>query len=142
MNLHMPEKTRFVFEDSKGFIVGLIVYFIFYSKIKNNFTVGPTLTSNTGEIILRKEIVNEIISSNKSDFPMDYDGGLEDCFKISVIVESMLELEARIDRLKEFYPENASSLQKLVSTCSNGKANLIKEIGLPLNEEAVHIIID
>ena len=141
MNIHMPEKIRFVFEDCKGFAQGLIVYFIFYSKIKNNFTVGPILTSKSGEIILSKKIVNEIISNNKKDFPMDYDGSLEDCYKVSVIVESMLELENRINRLKEFYPENASSLRKLVNTCSNDKASLIKEMELPTSEEVVRVTI-
>ena len=137
----MPEKLIFIFEGSKGALRGLLVYFVFHSKIKNNFTVGPMVTGETGDIVLTKQSVNEIITSNKSDFPMDYAGDLVDCELLSVIVESKLGLEDRVLRLKEFYPENAASLQEIVNTSTNDEASFCKEIELPTNEEIVRIIV-
>ncbi|MCP5210982.1 MAG: hypothetical protein H6998_08680 [Hahellaceae bacterium] len=141
MNTILPNQLRFIFKGSNGLIEGLIVYFIFYSNIKNNFTIGPLMSNERGEIILSEELVKEVISNSKNDFPMDYDGGIEDCYKLEVVVESKKELKDRVVRLEEFYPENALSLQQLLGTCSNDRTSLNQEITLPLEEETFNISV-
>lgn len=79
MTYVMPDKIRFQFKSNNEFVQGLVVFFIFKSKLKNDFTVGPLVTGKHGELLLEKTSAEDVVSKNKSEFPMDYEGELSDC---------------------------------------------------------------
>lgn len=135
----MPEQIRFLFENTTGMIQGLIVFFIFRSKIKNSFTIGPLVTGKNGDIVLTKQSVKKAISLNKSEFPMDYGGELADCDLLSVLVETRSELEDRVARLKEFYPDDALALQKNLENAANDESGLCKAIEMPIENEEIFL---
>jgi len=138
----MPDKINFHFENINGVIEKLIVFFIFKSKIKNNFTIGPKVSNNSGDIILTKKSVEEIIALSKNSSPMDYGGELSDCDLLSIVVETRSELEERITRLNEFYPNNALALQKILESASNDERSLNKEIKMPIQNMKIFLRID
>lgn len=142
MKHNIPKKIRFLFEDTSGLIPYLIVFFIFRSKKKNSFTVGPIVTDKKGEIALSRQSVESVISMSKIESPMDYDGGLEDCDLLSVLVENRSELEDRVARLNAFYPDNASTLRTLLESATNDKAHLYQEIELPIEDEKIIVRVD
>ena len=135
----IPEEINFIVHDEMGPLGERIVYFVFYSKDKNNYTVGPSITNYCGEVKLRKQSVEEVVLESQCNFPMDYCGGLNNCNLLSVVFESKAELEKRVARLSEFYPEHATYLADLVSRCTNGTEGIFKEFCLPINEEVIDI---
>ena len=137
----IPEKLIFVVEESNQALQGSIVYFVFHSSSKNDFTIGPKVTGNKGEVTLTKRAVEEVITRSQRDFPMDYAGGLSECNALSIVRESKGELKKRIARLKEFYPESAASLEGLVRFCTNGVESACKKIQLPISEGVTRIVI-
>lgn len=141
MNPALQGQLKLIFIGSEGLLKGLIVYVIFYSSRKNNFTIGPLLSNAQGEIILCENVVRKVISNSKNDFPMDYDGGIEDCYKVEVIVESMEELKSRFDRLNEFYSDSAASLHRIMARCSNGSSSFKGEITQKVGGEAINIAV-
>ncbi|HEB92383.1 MAG TPA: hypothetical protein ENI94_02755 [Gammaproteobacteria bacterium] len=140
MDSPMPEQIRFLFNNSNGVIKGLIVFFIVRSKMKNNFTVGPLVTGENGDVLLTKYLVEEVISNSKNDFPMDYAGELIDCDLLGVLVESKTQLEDRVKRLNVFYPDNAFALQEMLENSANNTDSLYKEIEFPIKDN--EIIVD
>jgi len=135
----MPEKMKFLFENASGYISGLIVFFILRSKIKNNFTIGPLVTDQNGEIILTKHLVEDTITLSKTEYPMDYGGDLCNCDLLAILVENKNQLEERIARLNEFYPENASALREILNDATNDKISVFKEIKMPVKNKEFHI---
>jgi len=137
----MPEKMVFVVETDREALQGMIVYFIFHTPKKNDFTVGPKVTCSAGEITLTKESVEEVLEKNHRDFPMDYSGVLCDCNLLSVVLEPKSELEQRIFRLREFYPDNAACLEGLFKNCTNRTKGFRRDIKLPVTEKVIRIVI-
>lgn len=140
MKTSWPSKLIFKFTSDSKLVSNLLVYFVLLSKIKNNFTIGPLTTNKNGEIPITHEIMIEAIENAKSEYPMDYDGTSEDCIGIEIIVETINELNNRIDRLSEFYPNEATLLDKLIQKCSNlkykGEHVIYKQ---PINYELVEV---
>ena len=68
---------------------------------------------------------------------MDYNGNLSDCDLLIILVESRDELEKRIIRLSEFYPDNASALQAILKKSTNDKRHFRKEVKLPVVDEEI-----
>lgn len=142
MRSHIPEQIKLIFKDVGGSVQRLIVFLVLHSAAKNDFTIGPLVTDMEGEIILTRAVVDKEIELNKKEFPMDYDGDLNDCDLLSVIVESRADLEERVKRLMKYYPENANDLLGLLSDAANGEVGMRKDISLPTDEEVISISID
>ncbi|MES9964916.1 MAG: hypothetical protein ABW116_15410 [Candidatus Sedimenticola sp. 20ELBAFRAG] len=142
MPIHIPGKIKLVFKGVSGSVQRLIVFLVLHSTTKNDFTIGPLMTDEKGEIILTKDVVDKVISQNKEEFPMDYDGSLSDCDLLSVIVESRFDLEERVKRLMKYYPDNADILLELLKDAANSEVGLRKDIRLPTDEELISINID
>lgn len=140
MKLHWPSELTFRFICDNKLVSNLLVYVVFLSRLKNNFTIGPLITNENGEIIIAQDFVVETIEKAKVEFPMDYSGTLYDCYGIEVIVETTDDLITRIDRGREFYPEKANELQELMQKCENWKYNgehlIYKQ---PINFELVEV---
>ena len=135
----MPDKIKFLFEDTKGSLQGLIVFFILKSNIKNDFMIGPLVTGNNGEIFLTRGLVEKKISITKNEFPMDYAGTLNDCEQLNILVETRVELDDRACRLAEFYPDEALELQKIIDKATNNEISLNKEISMPIENKEITI---
>ena len=140
MKLSWPSKLIFKFISNGEFASNLLVYFILLSELKNNFSIGPLLTDNFGEIKITHDIMNDVIGSSKADYPMDYDGTLENCTGIEVKVDSINELNSRINRLHKFYPEEATTLESLITKCSNSRYVGTKiSYQLPIDDEVIEV---
>ena len=142
MLAHIPEKIRLIFGDVNGSSQRLIVFLVFRSTLKNDFTIGPLVTGMDGDIIITRDFVDKEIAINKNEFPMDYSGGLVDCDLLTVIVESRSDLEERIKRLMKYYPDDANMLQELLADSANRKLSLHKDIRLPTAEGVISIELD
>ncbi|MBW1617020.1 MAG: hypothetical protein JRJ49_10955 [Deltaproteobacteria bacterium] len=116
-----PYKLTFKFISQDKISSGLVVYFILLSKFKNNFSIGPLITDKYGEIKLTRDIIIQHIENSKADYPMDYEGALDDCIGIEVKVDSIYKIKNRINRLREFYPSEAAKLEILVENSLNGQ---------------------
>lgn len=116
-----PSKMIIKFICDGKLVSNLLVYFILLSETKNNFSIGPFITNKNGEIELTHKIMTETIENAKADYPMDYSGTLDDCMGVEVVVETVNELRSRINRGKEFYPNEATVLEELIQKCSNSK---------------------
>ncbi len=140
MKTSWPSKLIFKFISDDKLISNLLVYFVLLSRLKNNFTIGPLTTNKNGEIQITYEIMKEAIENAKADYPMDYSGTLEDCMGVEVVVETMNELRSRINRGREFYPNEAAMLEELIQKCSNlkykGERVIFKQ---PINREFVEV---
>jgi hypothetical protein len=134
MKSNWPSKLILRFTSNKQFISNLLIYIILLSKTKNNFTIGPLITDNYGEIHITHDIMKDTITSAEHDYPMDYKGTLEDCIGFEVIVENLNEINIRIDKLRGFYPDEADTLENLKQNCSNSKhKNAHITYTLPIN---------
>ena len=118
-----PSELIFKFICDNKLISNLLVYVVLLSKLKNNFTIGYFITNRNGEIRIAKGFMLKAIETAKADYPMDYCGTLDDCSGIEIVVETINELKIQIERGREFYPDKANELQKLVQKCKNRKYN-------------------
>ncbi|MFP5441774.1 MAG: hypothetical protein ACLGHJ_09795 [Gammaproteobacteria bacterium] len=136
---NIPGEIVFWFERDSGPASGVIVYFVLRSRIKNPFVLGPLVTSPEGDIVLTLKMLEEEISSSKSQFPMDYGGDIDDCDLLSVLVESRAQLEKRVGRLLGPYPEASLSLRVLLDSATNAQESVREDINLPVKGESVRI---
>jgi hypothetical protein len=120
-NNFWPYTTIIRFKSDNNYVENLIVYVVLLSKLKNDFTIGPLFTNDKGEIQITNEDMRATIENAKKAFPMDYNGTLEDCEGLAVIVETIDELSKRILVGREFYPNEAHKLEEQIKNCSNGK---------------------
>lgn len=89
----------------------VLFYIIIISKHKNNYTLGPFLTDDSGKYNLSKEIVIKEIDIAMTEFPMDYSSHLEDCTNnIVIVIEGKETIEKKIQSLLKYYPVNAKTL--------------------------------
>ena len=139
MNSKIPGEIVFGFEWDSGPASGVIVYFVLRSRTKNPFVLGPLVTNPEGNIVLTLRMLKDVISSSKREFPMDYDGDIDDCDLLSVLVESRAQLEKRVDRLLGPYLEASSSLRVLLDSAANGEESVREDISLPIKSESVRI---
>lgn len=122
-----PETITLRFKCVGANVLGILVFVVLISRKKNNFSVGPLLVDQNGEIILRAERLRKFIEEEKHEYPMDYDGGLEDCRGFELIVESEESLWHRADRLRKYYPKAADELEKKIRECNNKKFVALKK---------------
>lgn len=141
MTKNMPDEIQFIFRDSRGIARDIIVFFVFRSRKKNDFTVGPLMTDENGVVYLKEKDVKRLIALTLKDFPMDYGGGINDCDSLRVLVESKSDLDRRADRLEMFYPDNALALRRLLERARNGNGSMMRDICLPITENIVDIAI-
>lgn len=138
MKSNWPRSLNFkLIADGKA-ASNVLVYFILISTNKNNFTIGPMLTNNAGLVELTKDIMIKSIETHKQNYPMDYVDTLDSCIGIEILVESICELEKRINRLIEYYPQKATKLQNLVVNSSNIKFKGVSiAYKLPINNDQI-----
>lgn len=137
--MNWPKEILIRFLDNNGQAVcGLLVFILLKSKLKNDFGVDPLVTDDSGTItLLRSELVRSIEAS-KAEYPMDYDGSLEDCIKLEVIVEDKAELKDRVARLEQYYPDNAKQISRLMTKCVNAKFRHEQSMfEVPINGELI-----
>jgi len=106
------------------------------SPFKNDFPLGFFLTDANGVIRLKHEELLSKIAKAKAEAPMDYEGTLDDCSGIEIVIDSTEALYKRIQILKLFYPENAIEIEKRAQKSCNKNYknyNLIKKT--PIKEE-------
>ena len=142
MSVHWPTKLNFKFLCENKVIPNLLILPVLLSKVKNNFSIGPLITNKDGEICIKHKALSEIIENSKIDYPMDYYGTLDDCTGLEIVVETIEELMIRVNNLKEFYPQKAKELQKLIQKCTNkeyfGEHMLYNK---PFNFELVEVTV-
>jgi len=134
----IPEQIKFIFIDQLGNVIPhLLVCYKLISKRKNNYSIGYLLSDEKGEIIFPIKIIENVISKNSIDFPMDYGGDLNDCTHLKVLIETREELKNRVITLNEFYPENASLLKQAIAKGSNGNTHIDKLFPLPIVKKEI-----
>ena len=137
--MNWPKQILIRFLDNNDHAVcGLLVFILLKSNLKNDFGVEPLVTDNSGTITLLRSDLVRSIETSKAECPMDYDGSLEDCNKIEVIVEDKAKLEDRVTRLEKYYPENAKQISRLMTKCVNAKFRHEKSMfEVPINGELI-----
>lgn len=117
--MNWPQKIIIRFFSNENPVSNLLVFVSAKSSLKNDFSLNPVLSNTDGIIILSKAEIINCIQNSKQDYPMDYDGEIENCNALEIIVEDVKDLKKRIQRLKKYYPENAKLISKLVLGCNN-----------------------
>lgn len=138
----IPTYINFIFSHEGINIPNLIVYLSLNVKNKNNYTIGPLITNEKGEITLTKKQVESTMNQYNLDFPMDYAGSLDSCIGIDILVESYEELKNRLLALQEFYPQNALLLKNAIKTCTNKNFRVYKKIQFPIIDKDVFVNTD
>jgi hypothetical protein len=142
LKTNWPSKLVYKFTNNNKLIPDLLVYFALLCKTKNKFAIGPLLTNSAGQIELAHDTMTKAIENLKAEFPMDYSGGLEACNGIEVTVDSIAQLNNRINRLQEFYPEEAEKLKTLKLKCENYKYTGYKTVNkLPIENKVIEVIL-
>jgi hypothetical protein len=121
MKTNWPFKFIIKFISDDELVSNLLVYIKLLSGLKNNFTIGPIITNDDGTIQITSKMMMETIEHSKAEAPMDYSGSLEDCIGLEVVVETLNDLSNQIIRGREFYPDEAAMLEKMMRKCSNSK---------------------
>ena len=120
--MNWPKEILIRFLDNNGQAVsGLLIFILLKSKLKNDFGIEPLVSDKFGHIVLSRSDLVRSIEDTKTEYPMDYDGSIEDCDELEVIVESQAELEERVRRLRKYYPEDAERISELMDECVNSK---------------------
>lgn len=125
--MNWPSKIALRFLQQGRAIQRLLVFLLVKSPYRNDFPLGYFLTDSNGIINLTRRDVLSKISRAKEDSPMDYcNGTLEDCSGLEIVIDSEEALDARIQNLKRFYPENAQEIRKYADQSCNKKFQNIK----------------
>lgn len=138
----IPSYIKFIFSNEGVNIPNLIVYFILNVKNKNDYTIGPLITNERGEITLTKGQLESIINQYNMDSPMDYAGSLDSCIGIDILVESYEELRNRLLALQEFYPQNALSLKNAIKVCMNKNYRIYRKFKFPIIDRNVFVNVE
>lgn len=138
----IPNYIKFIFTNEGINIPNLIVYFILNVKNKNNYTIGPLITNERGEITLTKGQLESTINQYNMEYPMDYAGSMDSCIGIDILVESYEELRNRLLALQEFYPQNAPSLKKAIKVCMNKNYRIYRKIKFPIIDRNVFVNVE
>lgn len=138
----IPSYVKFIFSNEGVSIPNLIVYFILNVKNKNNYTIGPLITNERGEITLTKGQLERTINQYNMEYPMDYAGSLDLCIGIDILVESHDELRNRLLALQEFYPQNALSLKDAIKVCMNKDYKVYRKVKFPIIDRTVFVNVE
>jgi hypothetical protein len=131
-----PSKIALRFLKQGKVIQKLLVFLLVKSPFKNDFPLGFFLTDSDGVIRLSREEILSKIERAKEDSPMDYDGDLDECNGLEVVIDSAEALDARIQYLKRFYPANAEEIQRHADLSCNKEFQNLKMIEqTPIKEE-------
>lgn len=118
----MDFPTTIIFKaSSESSVFQNIVCFVeLLTHSKNNYMLGPYKTDLMGEIHLSRLEIEREIKNEQELFPMDYNGGLTNCTGyIRFVVESEVDLNARIERVRKYFPDEANSLEKFINGSNN-----------------------
>lgn len=121
MGVQWPTKIDLHFRAKGSGVSGILVIVQLNSRVKNNFSIGPLLIDEAGSLSLKSDDLRETIEREKREYPMDYDGTLEDCDGFDVLVENEAELLGRVQRLMKYYPEAAANLNEKLKGANNKK---------------------
>ena len=138
----IPSYIKFIFSNEGLNIQNLIFYFILNFKNKNDYTIGPLITNERGEITLSKGQLESTINQYNMEYPMDYAGSLDSCIGIDILVESYEELRNRLLALQEFYPQNALSLKNAIKVCMNKNYRIYRKIKFPIIDRNVFVNVE
>ncbi|MEA5113118.1 MAG: hypothetical protein VB050_03750 [Geobacteraceae bacterium] len=141
MNKTWPSVIRIIFKSENVTVPSLLVYLEILSRLKNNYSIGPCLTDDDGEVKIPRDTIDATIERAKEISPMDYKGNLEDCVGVEVIVETVDELNNRILRGGKFYPKEAKKLKDLLIKCTNTKY-LGKRVVINMPTDLETIVVD
>lgn len=133
-----PSKILLRFLRQATAIQKLLVFLLVKSPFRNDFPLGFFLTDSSGIIVLSREDILNRIEKAKKDSPMDYDGDLDDCSGLEIVIDSAESLDARIHHLKHFYPTNAEEIQKhAAQSCNKDFQDHKVTAKTPLKEEII-----
>jgi len=109
-------------------VSSLVLFVVLFATRKNNYTLGPFLTDEKGEVTITRKVIEKEIADTKKEFPMDYSDDLSECqFKILVTIESAESLAERWKKLKEYYPDRANKLRRLLDGGANYTTNRFQQ---------------
>ncbi len=77
-------------------------------------------SNHNGEFVITKEKIGMEIKESTQFFPMDYDSRAEN-FKgsVKVIIESVDDINKRMNNIKEFFPEIMDEMKSIVEGNTN-----------------------
>lgn len=140
--MKIPNVIKIMILNDSQKVSNLICFVKLLTYNKNPFSIGIFKTNSKGEFIITKEKIEEEMFKSIELFTMDYDGSLKNVKdEIEVVIESLEDINRRIERVKEFFPEKiedfiftleANSNKIITSTVSNVykiKKNIIIDIG-------------
>jgi hypothetical protein len=120
--MNCPGKIVLTIEniEEKKVVRNLVCYIEILVKKKNNYTLGPFFTDESGKIILTKKIILDTITGWMNEYPMDYASDLSDCGdEIIVKIYQIEKLKERVAILEKFYPDEAKKLRVLLGRAQN-----------------------
>lgn len=127
MRSEWPEEITFVFTISGQPAPSVLIYASILSTIKNDYSIGPLLSDENGKVVLKASSLRDVIANEKRDYPMDYDGDLDDCNGFEIVVESLSDLKERFNRLRIYYPMAAENLSGKINICKNTRLTTFKK---------------
>ncbi len=87
---------------------------------KNDFSIGFFKTDENGEFIIKKSLIKKLIKTETFNFPMDYNDNIKNFNgEIKFLIESQMDLQNRLNRIIEFYPENSELMNLNIGSSSN-----------------------
>lgn len=105
---------QFISRKTGDAIKNLVVYLRIQAPHKNNYSIGPLISDENGMVSITKEAMKGAIEAAQKRAPMDYVDSLEDCTGIEVQVDSRTALRERVQRIEQFYPNEANNLRNLM----------------------------
>jgi len=110
---------------------------------KNNFSLPPRISDDNGCIVITRDEVESTIAAAQKDAPMDYDGPLDRCYGLRVLIESKADLQARLRRLQEFYPIEANKFKEMIGQSSNEPvASVSRDIIIAAGSKDIEVALD
>ncbi len=139
--MNPPEIFSVTFMDLNGKpIENLLVYFTLFANKKNDYSIGPFLSDINGEIKLSKSKLEDEIKKSRELFIMDYSSDLEDCKQeLGISIDDMKDIEIRLKKINNFYPETHSFLKELSGKASNSKYICAQLKIIPKETNNIHV---
>ncbi len=101
---------------------GILIWVTLVAPKKSNVSLRPLLTDDQGDVVITRGMLEEALAGAHDNALMDYAGHLDD-FRgtITIDMESLEQLRGRVRRIRRFYPDAASKLERLIATCANDR---------------------
>ncbi len=122
--MNFPDKISITVEnlEDKKAAQNLVCYVEILAQKKNNYTLGPFLTDESGKIVLTQRLIGDTITEWMNEYPMDYASDLSDCKdEIVIKIPPIAQLKERVTILEKFYPDEAERLQALLGKAHNDR---------------------